>query len=126
MLYEYTLIKKERIGWKAETEISLGAGEMNGETGTRILKFSTYKGLSGYLHTTASSCLRVVKDGYRVEKHMVGLGSEAGDYHQSVTAHHGAKKITKKAVKDAHESAMALFGAHIAAAKTKYGVKGAA
>lgn len=105
-----TKMRKGYDGWRAESEISLGAAE----DGERVLKLSTSRNSRGGLSSFASTCIRKDEGGYYSERHAI-FGDYAKNFNPVPCA-----RVTEKAVKDAHTKALEQFPAIIEEAKAYY------
>jgi hypothetical protein len=111
---------KGHDGWKAQSEISLGEcdGTFAGTRGTRILKLSTYKHSRGGIWSVASVAIRENREGgYYSESTMLFQ-----DYSKTVQ-HIAAARVTEKAIKQAHETALQSFPVIIEEARAQYAAK---
>jgi len=128
MEYEMKL-QKNQSGWKATTEIKLedvaeNSDAISKEAGERILRLSTSKGNNG-VTSTASVFKRVTKayDGkeYCSEQHVMGFGTPGGDYYRTVKKY-DVKRVTEKAISEAHKDALTYMDAVLHAAKAHYNI----
>ena len=116
-----TITKSPHYGYECRSQVVLQEGVstmgcVSGETGTRVLNFTTYKLESGVIGTYASVAIEVRKNGYTSSSTEIFK-----DYHKryNLTA---CKVATEKAVKQAHAVALETAQEHIAAALAQYGV----
>lgn len=124
MQYDFKIEKNKQSGWEARTEINLGVGyERHKErtpenSGDRILSFSTRKNSYGKFYTSATSFLRIKREGMTINQSVISFGGDPeGDYYATVKAFPELKRATEKSVSEAHKSAFDLFAAHIETAK---------
>jgi hypothetical protein len=118
MTFEIKMTKGQD-GWKAQSEISLGEcdGMFAGTRGERILKLSTYKHSRGGIWSFASVAIRENREGGYSESTMLFQ-----DYSKTVQ-HIAAARVTEKAIKQAHETALQSFPAIIEEARAQYAAK---
>jgi hypothetical protein len=118
MTFEIKMTKGQD-GWKAQSEICLGEcdGMFAGTRGERILKLSTYKHSRGGIWSVASVAIRENRERGYAESTMLFQ-----DYSKTVQRI-AAARVTEKAIKQAHETALQSFPAIIEEARAQYAAK---
>tara|TARA_B100000780_G_scaffold274958_1_gene240782 strand:- start:577 stop:921 length:345 start_codon:yes stop_codon:yes gene_type:complete len=109
MIYE-TKIQKGQDGWEAISEAVLGQTPQ----GTRILKLRTSKARGG-LSAFASVVVRSKKNGYLCETCVIFQ-----DFTKANIAPIPCKRVTEKAVRAAHDSALTFMDELIVEAQNFY------
>jgi hypothetical protein len=109
MEYQTTL-KKGHDGYSAETNVVLGEVE----SGTRILRVSTYKYSRGGLWSCATVGIEKNEGGYTSFSFMMYQ-----DFHKGFNFT-PAKRVTEKSVMEAHKVALSMLPAIVEEAKQQY------